>query len=343
MIYTVTFNPSLDYIVSVDVFSCGKVNRTIEEFMLPGGKGINVSQVLTNLGVENTALGFVAGFTGKKLEEMLNEQRIISDFIHVRNGITRINVKLRSETYKDMETEEQGVRQLEETEINGQGPVVSEEELKCLMNKIEQLTSDDILVVSGSICKGVSQNIYADIVKLCNDKDVKVVVDAAGALLWNAIEYGPFLIKPNHHELGNIFDRETNSYDEVVFYARELQNRGAQNVLVSMGAKGAILVAEDGEVYVSKAPAGKVINSVGAGDSMVAGFLTGYLDTDDYEAALQMGICTGSASAFSEGLATRKMVGKLLRETLEEMEIRENEAKGVTRQEETFDKSVLNE
>ena len=339
MIYTVTFNPSLDYIVSVDEFTCGKVNRTTEELMFPGGKGINVSQVLTNLGVENTALGYIAGFTGKHLEEVLREQGILSDFIQVKNGMTRINVKLRSKTHKNIDLQEQEICQLEETEINGQGPLVSEEELKCLMNKIEQLTSEDILVVSGSVCKGVSQNIYADIVKLCNDKTVKVVVDASGALLRNALEFGPFLIKPNHHELGDVFGRDINSRDEIIFYARELQNRGAKNVLVSMGGKGAILVAEDGEVYESKAPKGTVTNSVGAGDSMVAGFLTGYLDTNDYEAALQMGICTGSASAFSEGLATRKMVGKLLREALVEMETRANEAKGVTRQEETFDKS----
>ncbi len=304
MIYTVTFNPSLDYIVSVDDFVCGKVNRTTKEYILPGGKGINVSQVLTNLGVDNTALGFAAGFTGKILEELLREQKIISDFIQVQNGMTRINVKLCTKAGENKE----------ETEINGQGPMVSGEELECLMHKLEQLTCEDILVVSGSICKGVSEYIYADIIKLCNENNVKVVVDASGMLLRNAVEYGPFLIKPNHHELGHIFGKKLSDYDEVVFYAKELQNRGAQNVLVSMGAKGAVLVAEDGEVYVSKAPTGTVINSVGAGDSMVAGFLTGYLDTNDYETALQMGICTGSASAFSDGLATRSMVRKLLLE-----------------------------
>ena len=315
MIYTVTFNPSIDYIVSVEKFTLEKVNRTINELMLPGGKGINVSQVLTNLGVENTALGFVAGFTGQQLTKMLNEKGIHSDFVQVEDGMTRINVKIQTGMLVNSELESESDALLrEETEINGQGPEVAEMELKTLMNKINLLTEEDILVISGSVCKGVSQNIYADIVKMCNDKDVKVVVDASGPLLWNVLEYSPFLIKPNHHELGDIFNREILSRDEVIFYAKELQNRGAQNVLVSMGSKGAILVADDGEVYESEAPKGTVINSVGAGDSMVAGFLTGYLDTEDYEAALQMGICTGSASAFSERLATREEVLKLYRE-----------------------------
>lgn len=308
MIYTVTFNPSLDYMVSVNEFTKGKVNRTTEELMIPGGKGINVSLVLTNLGVENTALGFVSGFTGEQLMKMLAGKGIHTDFIHVQEGMTRINIKLLSKVDA----------YAEETEINGQGPVVSDMELEYLLNKIRQLTEDDILVVSGSVCKGVSQNIYADIVKICNMKDVKVVIDASGTLLMNTLEYGPFLIKPNHHELGDIFERDLDDLDEIIYYAKELQNRGAKNVLVSMGAKGAVLISEDGEVYVAKAPCGEVVNAVGAGDSMVAGFLTGYLDTEDYEAALQMGVCTGSASAFSEGLATRKEVGRLLKAMLEE-------------------------
>ena len=265
--------------------------------------------------MENTALGFVAGFTGQQLTKMLNEKGIHSDFVQVEDGMTRINVKIQTGMLVNSELESESDALLrEETEINGQGPEVAEMELKTLMNKINLLTEEDILVISGSVCKGVSQNIYADIVKMCNDKDVKVVVDASGPLLWNVLEYSPFLIKPNHHELGDIFNREILSRDEVIFYAKELQNRGAQNVLVSMGSKGAILVADDGEVYESEAPKGTVINSVGAGDSMVAGFLTGYLDTEDYEAALQMGICTGSASAFSERLATREEVLKLYRE-----------------------------
>lgn len=308
MIYTVTFNPSIDYIMSVNDFKQGTVNRTTSEFMLPGGKGINVSQVLTNLGVDNTAFGFVAGFTGEQLIKMLDDKGIHADFIPVKSGCTRINVKLHASIL--IEPESDGYLH-EETEINGLGPVVSEEELEHLINKINQLTEEDILVVSGSICIGVSQNIYAEVVKLCNEKDIKVVVDASGPLLWNALEYGPFLIKPNHHELGDIFDRQINTRDEIIFYARELQNRGAKNVLVSMGERGAILVAEDGEVYEAKAPQGKVINAVGAGDSMVAGFLTGYLDTEDYEVALKMGICTGSASAFSDELATKEEVEHL--------------------------------
>lgn len=294
MIYTITFNPSLDYIVSVENFVAGKVNRTTDECILPGGKGINVSQVLTNLGVENTALGFVAGFTGKELIRLLDEKEICSDFIYAEDGFTRINVKLHAN--------------LEETEINGQGPHVSESELEELMNKINQFTEDDILILSGSVPRGVSKNIYADIAKLCIEKNIRIVVDASGDLLWNVLEYKPFLIKPNHHELGELFGKELDNRDEIIFYAKELQNKGAKNVLVSRGGRGAILIAEDGDVYEEDAPHGEVVNTVGAGDSMVAGFLTGYVNTKNYKEALQMGICTGSASAFSEGLATRDSV-----------------------------------
>lgn len=297
MIYTVTFNPSLDYVVSVDDFQAGKLNRITEEYIFPGGKGINVSVVLSNLGVENTALGFVAGFTGEELKRRLHKDGVVTDFITVDEGVTRINVKVRGE---------------QETEINGQGPLVSEAELSKLMDKINALTEEDILVVSGSVSKGVSQNIYADITKLCNEKNIRVVVDAASALLWNALEYGPFLIKPNKAELEDIFYRDIFSKDEVVFYAKELQNRGAKNVLVSMGADGAVLVAEDGAVYEMEAPKGEVKNSVGAGDSMVAGFLAEYLKSGNYEKSLKMGICAGSASAFSEGLATKEEVMELI-------------------------------
>ncbi len=303
MIYTVTFNPSLDYLVSVNDFTYGKVNRTTDERLVPGGKGINVSCVLSNLGVDTTALGFVADFTGEQLITMLTEKGVSTDFIRVHDGMTRINMKIHVPGNVDSE----------ETEINGQGPVVSEEEIGILFDKLKQLKEDDILVISGSVCKGVSQNIYADIIKICNEKDIKVVLDASGELLLNALEYGPFLIKPNYHELSDIFDVNLSTNDDIIFYGKELQNRGAKNVLISLGAKGAILIVEDGEVYEAKAPQGKVVNAVGAGDSMVAGFLTGYLDTEDYEAALQMGICTGSASAFSEDLATRKEVGRLLK------------------------------
>ena len=197
-----------------------------------------------------------------------------------------------------------------ETEINGQGPVISDVELEKLFAKIECLTDEDILVISGSVCKGVSQGIYADIVKICNEKNIKVIVDASSVLLWNVLEHRPFLIKPNKDELEDLFYRDIDKKEEVIFYAKELQNRGAMNVLVSLGSDGAVLVAEDGSVFDMKAPEGKVINSVGAGDSMVAGFLAGYLETGDYSKALELGICAGSATAFSEGLATKSDIDK---------------------------------
>lgn len=311
MIYTITFNPSLDYVVSVNEFKTEQVNRTTNELIFPGGKGINVSTVLSELSVENTALGFIAGFTGVELQKQLQDRGIVTDFISVENGTTRINVKLRSIMENIIEKGE--VQRIEEeTEINGQGPEVSESELEQLLDKIKTLNESDILVISGSVSRGVTQNIYADIVKLCNERNIKVVVDASSALLWNTLEYAPFLIKPNHHELGDIFNREIQSYDEVVFYAKELQNRGAENVLVSLGEKGAILIAEDGKVYEMSAPKGEVLNSVGAGDSMVAGFLAGYLESNDFEKALKLGICAGSATAFSYGLATKKEIDKML-------------------------------
>lgn len=299
MIYTVTFNPSLDYVVLVDDFQSGKLNRITEELIFPGGKGLNVSTVLSNLGVENTALGFIAGYTGAELKRRLQNSNIITDFIEVSNGTTRINLKIRSNGGA-------------ETEVNGQGPQVLEEDLAKLMTRIHSLTQEDVLVVSGSVSKGVPQNIYADIVKLCKEKDIKVVVDAASALLWNAIEHEPFLIKPNKDELEDIFYRDIFTKEEVIFYAKELQNRGAKNVLVSLGVEGAVLVSEDGQVYEMDAPKGEVINSVGAGDSMVAGFLAEFLESGDYHKALKKGICAGSATAFSQGLATKEEVDKLM-------------------------------
>lgn len=293
MIYTVTFNPSIDYVVAIENFETGKINRTTSEALFAGGKGINVSYVLAQLGVKSTALGFIAGFTGIELQSRLREQGISTDFITVKEGLTRINVKMRSNA---------------ETEINGQGPVVSKGELAQLVEKINSLKDEDILVISGSVCKGVSQSIYADVVKLCNEKRVRVIVDASSQLLWNTLEYNPFLIKPNHHELGEIFNQEISTREEMIFYAKELQNRGARNVLVSAGEMGAILVAEDNKVYEQKAPIGNVVNSVGAGDSMVAGFLAGYLKSNSFEEALKLGVSAGSATAFLEGLADKKKI-----------------------------------
>lgn len=297
MIYTVTFNPSLDYVVSVNDFETGKINRTASEAIFAGGKGINVSMVLKELGVESIALGFVAGFTGEELEKRLQEQGIRTDFITVEGGLTRINIKMRS---------------ADETEINGQGPVVSDEKLAELFQKIEQLRTEDILVISGSVCQGVPQSVYADLVRLCKQRNIRVVVDASSVLLWNVLEYGPYLIKPNKDELEDLFYRDIETKEEVIFYAKELQNRGAKNVLVSLGKDGAVLVADDGQIYKCEAPKGEAINSVGAGDSMVAGFLAEYLESNDYKKALELGICAGSATAFSEGLARKEDIDKFV-------------------------------
>ena len=309
MIYTVTFNPSLDYVISVEAFECGKINRTVNEALFAGGKGINVSYVLKELGVESTALGFVAGFTGIELQKRLQEKGIKTEFIQVKDGMTRINVKLREDSTIESKTNDVIHN---ETEINGQGPTVSEDELTQLLDKIKTMSNDDVLVVSGSVSQGVPQSIYADLVKLCNEKEICVVVDASSVLLWNVLEHGPFLIKPNKEELEDVFYRDIETKEEVIFYAKELQNRGAKNVLVSLGKDGAVLVAENGQVYEMDAPQGEVINSVGAGDSMVAGFLAGYLATNDYEKALKLGICAGSATAFSEGLARKEDIDKFV-------------------------------
>lgn len=302
MIYTVTFNPSLDYIVTVDRFVCGIVNRTKDEIVYPGGKGINVSIVLKNLGYKSIALGFQAGFTGAALEQMLDKKGITTDFIQVKNGMTRINVKLRSE---------------EETEINGQGPVMEKEDMEKLYQKLDALQDGDILVLAGSIPDVMPGSIYMDIMKHLESRRLKIVVDATKDLLVNVLQYHPFLIKPNNHELGEIFGVEIKDKEEVVFYAKKLQEMGAKNVLVSMAGDGAVLVTEDGSVFKAEAPKGKVRNSVGAGDSMVAGFLAGYLEKNDYAEAFKMGVCTGSASAFSEELATKEEVLDLLNKSQE--------------------------
>ncbi len=298
MIYTVTFNPSLDYIVNVPGFTCGRVNRTREEKIFPGGKGINVSMVLKNLGYENTALGFYAGFTGNELQRLVEEKGICADFIPVAEGMSRINVKIRGD---------------EESEINGQGPAILNDDIEKLYEKLEKLRDGDILVMAGSIPDVMPQTIYMDIMKYLADRNLKIVVDATKDLLVNVLQYHPFLIKPNNHELGEIFGVTFKERSEVIPYAKKLQKMGAKNVLISMAGDGAVLVAEDGNVYESEAPKGKVVNSVGAGDSMVAGFLAGYLQSGSYQDAFHMGVCTGSASAFSEELATKAEVEQLLK------------------------------
>ena len=293
VIYTVTFNPSLDYIVSVKDFRPGMTNRTSSELMLAGGKGINVSIVLGNLGIKSTALGFIAGFTGDEIVRRLHNGGINSEFIKINDGISRINIKLKS---------------IDGTEINGQGPHIDSSHIEQLMNRLRRLESGDVLVLAGSIPAGISDNIYKDIMDMLKDKGVQIVVDATSRLLTNVLEYNPFFIKPNQHELGDIFNVTLNTQEEVIPYALELKKMGAVNVCVSMGGKGAILVADDGNVYKAKAPDGILKNSVGAGDSLVAGFLSGWIEKKDYEYAFRKGVATGSASAFSENLATKEEI-----------------------------------
>ena len=291
MIYTVTFNPSLDYIITVNSFELGKTNRTTSELMLAGGKGINVSTVLTNLGVENTALGFVAGFTGEEIIRKTKTDGLNCDFIRLEEGCSRINVKM-----KDFDG----------TEINGMGPFISESALEQMMQQLDKLQTDDVLVLAGSIPSSMPTTIYQDIMRRLQGRGVEFVVDATKGLLVNALEFHPFLIKPNKYELGEIFGIELDSREEVVLYAKKLQEMGAQNVLVSLGGAGAVLVDNAGVVHSTFAPSGTLVNAVGAGDSMVAGFLAGWLEKGEYHHAFKMAVAAGSASAFSEGFATRK-------------------------------------
>lgn len=299
MIYTITFNPSLDYIVDVKDFKTGIVNRTEGEKIFPGGKGVNVSMVLKNLGADSIALGFEAGFTGKEIGRLLDEKGIKTDFITVKEGNSRINIKLRS---------------AEETEINGQGPEIEKEDIEKLYGKLDKLQKGDCLVLAGSIPGVMPSSSYKDIMEYLKEKDIKIVVDATRELLTNVLCYKPFLIKPNNHELGEIFGVEINSKEDAIKYAIKFQEKGARNVLVSMAKDGAVMVTEDGQKLSSEAPKGEVKNSVGAGDSMVAGFLYGYLISESYEEAFKYGLATGSASAFSEGMATKADVEKLLQQ-----------------------------
>lgn len=296
MIYTVTFNPSLDYIVSMNGFEMGMTNRTTGEQMFPGGKGINVSIVLGNLGIENTALGFTAGFTGEQIEREVYKMGLHTDFIRIENGFSRINVKL-----KDYDG----------TEINGMGPKIEQVHVNALFGKLDQLRAGDVLVLAGSIPKSLPDSIYSDILERLQDKGVLSVVDATKDLLLNVLQYRPFLIKPNNHELGEIFDVTLNTREDVVPYAKKLQEKGARNVLVSMSGQGAVLVDETGTVHMLAAPKGKLVNAVGAGDSMVAGFVAGWTQKQDYDYAFRMGISAGSASAFSELLATREEMERI--------------------------------
>ena len=311
MVYTVTFNPSLDYIVSVEDFRVGLTNRTDSEVILPGGKGLNVSIVLSNLGIENTALGFVAGFTGAEIVRQVEGMGVKSDFIRLREGISRINLKLKS---------------IDGTEINGRGPRIGREAVGELMGRLDALGKGDVLVLAGSIPGSMPDETYGKIMERLAGRGVMTVVDATKNLLMKVLEYRPFLVKPNSHELGEIFGVELRDREEAIPYARRLRELGAVNVLVSMAGQGAVLAAGDGEVYAAAAPRGKLVNGVGAGDSMVAGFLAGWMERHEYGHAFRMGIAAGSASAFSELLATREEVTDLYRQMagsrMEEAEVR---------------------
>ena len=297
MIFTVTFNPSLDYIVRVDEMRLGTINRTNYEQLLPGGKGINVSIVLGNLGHPSRALGFSAGVTGVALEKLLADAGVDADLVHVKEGFTRINAK---------------VKAVEETELNGQGPRIAPEDVDALFSKLDVLGQDDTLVISGSVPNTLPSDMYEQVMERLAGHGVRIVVDAERDLLTRVLPYRPFLVKPNNHELGDIFGVTLKTRDEVVSYARRMQEMGAQNVLVSMAGEGGVLVAADGQVYQSPAAKGTVVNSVGAGDSCVAGFLAGLMETGSYQTAFRMGLAAGSASAFSDHLATRPEVEDLM-------------------------------
>jgi len=293
MIYTVTFNPSLDYIVSVNDFQLGLTNRTDSELILPGGKGINVSTILMNLGIDSTAFGFAAGFTGEEIIREVEAMGIRSDFIKIDSGISRINLKLKN---------------IDGTEINGSGPEISEEKIEELLRKLDILGEGDILVLAGSIPASMPADMYSTIMERLQHKNVTFIVDATKDLLINVLKYKPFLIKPNNHELGELFDVKLTTREEVIPYGKKLQKQGARNVRMSMAGEGAVLVAEDGSVYESPAPKGTLVNAVGAGDSMVAGFTAGWIEKKDYRHAFYMGVSAGSASAFSEYLATKEEI-----------------------------------
>ena len=296
MVYTVTFSPSLDYIVTVDDFKLGLTNRTTSELMLPGGKGVNVSIVLSNLGIENTAIYYSAGFVGDEITRCIRESGINAQEIRIDKGCSRINLKLKS---------------IDGTEINGMGPDISEEDVSELYTRLDKLSEGDTLVLAGSIPSTMPETIYSDIMESLQGRGVRIVVDATKDLLMNVLKYKPFLIKPNNHELGEIFGVELKTRESVVPYAKKLLEEGAENVIISMAGEGAVFVSSDGEVYMREAPKGKLVNGVGAGDSMVAGFIAGYLTEGDLLHAFKMGLSSGSASAFSENLATREEIMKV--------------------------------
>ncbi len=297
MIYTITLNPSIDYIVRLDELKLGITNRTTSEEYYYGGKGINVSLVLAELDMDSTAYGFVAGFTGKAIENGIRNDRIITDFIKLKEGISRINVKIKA-----------GV----ETEINCQGPHIDETELERLLQKIDRIATGDTLILAGSIPNTMPDDVYERMMERIRFKKVRIVVDATKKLLVNSLKYKPFMIKPNRQELSEIFDVNVQTEEDIVHYAKELQKMGAQNVLISLGGEGAMLIDENGHKHKAGVLKEKVINTVGSGDSMVAGFVAGYEKTRDYSYALKLGSICGNATAFLSGLATKEKINELL-------------------------------
>ncbi len=289
MIYTVTLNPALDYVMKVGNIRFDDINRSESEEIYYGGKGINVSVILTRLGVENKALGFVGGFTGEKLYEMLKKDGIDCDFNILKNGYTRINVKIKAQT---------------ELDVNAQGPAIDEEDIALLLEKLDGIKQGDFLVLAGSIPNTLPDDIYERILSRLDGRGINFVVDATGDLLKNVLKYKPFLIKPNHHELGDLFKVEAKSEQDIVFYAKKLQEMGARNVLVSRAKDGATLIDEQKNVTTFENVEGELVNSVGCGDSMVGGFLAGWIEKGDYSYALKLGAACGNATAFSQELAT---------------------------------------
>ena len=296
MVYTVTLNPALDYVMKLKALRTDDINRTDGEEIYYGGKGINVSVILTQLGIPNTALGFLGGFTGKKLEEMLKNDNVSCDFNYLKNGDTRINVKIKAD---------------KEIDLNACGPEITKEDMQSFLRKLDGIKSGDYLILAGSIPNTLPDDIYEQILERVGDRNINCVVDATGDLLKNVLKYKPFLIKPNHHELGDLFSTQIKSDDDIVKYSKKLQEMGAKNVLVSMAKDGAMLTDENGCVHKIGNAKGKLINSVGCGDSMVAGFTAGYIKTADYSYALRLGSACGNATAFSEKLATREEIERV--------------------------------
>lgn len=300
MIYTLTYNPSIDYLVTVDTLEIGKLNRMNKAAYMYGGKGVNVSQVLKELGIDNTAMGFVAGFTGREIEEGLQKLGIKTNFVHLPEGHSRINIKFHG---------------IEETEVNAPGPFVDAVSMRALRDKIGQIDKDDILILAGAATSNMENDTFASFISDLPYRDTKVILDTNGEALANALCYHPFLIKPNIEELSDLFHEQfvPSNVNGISDAAKRLQDKGARNVLISMGEDGAVLVTEDGHVYTRTAPAGIVVNTVGSGDSMVAGFLAGYLENGNMEDALCLGVCAGSASAFNEGFARGDEIMQLYR------------------------------